>query len=254
LGDDAVAMPSPIGLSIAALAVVGCLASCDQGARAVTDSPAQAASLPPPAPTAPEVRDDAPEIIVDHATVAVGKDRVPVAEAGLGDRVAALVAGRPGVEGRAVDLIVMRNVKPSYVVAVLQALHRAKAGGATVKSEARDGTTQAAAVSFAPAVPDCATVAWIAKDAAIDVWPAGGGAAKRVVRGLAGPDMTLGLAAVRERWEGCSAPEIVVGGDDAMTWGVVFDLTESALTAPGARVSAAIVVAAAVPGHKVALP
>ena len=43
-----------------------------------------------------------------------------------------------------------------------------------------------------PRVADCTTVAWIAKDAAIDVWPAGGGTAKRVIKGLAGPDMTLG--------------------------------------------------------------
>jgi len=35
--------------------------------------------------------------------------------------------------------------------------------------------------------------------------PAGGGKAKRIIKGLAGPDMTLGTEAVRARQAGCGA-------------------------------------------------
>jgi hypothetical protein len=35
-----------------------------------------------------------------------------------------------------------------------------------------------------------------------------------------------------------------------MTWGLIFDLATSALSAPGARASAAVLVTSAVPGRK----
>jgi hypothetical protein len=96
----------------------------------------------------------------------------------------------------------------------------------------------------------CTVVAWIAKDAAIDVWPLGGGRAKRVIKGLAGPDMTLGLDAVRAAAQTCNASTIVAGADEAMTWGLMFDLATASLTAPGSRASAAYLVTSAVPGRK----
>jgi hypothetical protein len=193
----------------------------------------------------------APEIIVDRSTVSVGSDRVAADEPGLADKVAVFVRGRPTIEGHVVDVVAMRNAKPSQVAAVLAAVHSANASGVQVKTEARDSTTQKLAISFAPSLPDCTVVAWIAKDAAIDVWPAGGGRAKRIVRGLAGPDVTLGTDAIRAQWGGCGAPSIAIGGEDTMTWGLVFDLGTSAIQAPGSRASSAVLLSTAVPGRKV---
>ena len=45
--------------------------------------------------------------------------------------------------------------------------------------------------------------------------------------------MTLGTEAMRKQWSSCSAPELVVGADDVLTWGLVFDLGD--LGAPGGR-------------------
>jgi len=70
---------------------------------------------------------------------------------------------------------------------------------------------------------------------------------------LAGPDITLGLEAIGARQAGCSAPDLVIGADEAMTWGLVFDLATSALQAPGARASEAILVTSATPGRPVEL-
>jgi hypothetical protein len=154
------------------------------------------------------------------------------------------------IEGRVVDLVAMRNAKPSQVAAAVAALRRARATGAAVKTEARDNSTQRLPLSFATPADPCTTIAWIAKDAAIDVWPISGGRAKKIFKGLAGPDMTLGTDAVRAVSAGCNASVLVVGADEAMTWGLIFDLATTALTAPGSRTSAAVLVTSAMPGRK----
>jgi hypothetical protein len=215
---------------------------------ATTAAAATTSVAPPPAP---DVRP--PDIIVDPAYVSIGTDRVLTSEQGLADKVSVFVTGRPMIDGRTVDVVAMRNARPSQVAAVLLALRRAKAAGAAVKTEARDNTTQRLPLSFDTVLQPCTTIAWIAKDAAIDVWPASGARAKRIIKGLAGPDMTLGTEAVRNVGARCDASELVVGADDAMTWGLVFDLATMALTAPGARATRAVLVTTAVPGHKLVI-
>ncbi len=246
---------TPLLAALAAYAAALALAGCDSPASdadrltaEVGPGPAAPTAGPPP-PPAPQ----APEIIVDRATVSVGGDRVATGEPGLADKVGVFVRGRPMIEGHTVDVVAMRNAKPSQVAAVLSALRAANASGAEVKTEARDSTTQKLPITFAPTLPDCAVVAWIAKDAAIDIWPAGGGRAKRIIRGLAGPDVTLGTDAIRTQWAGCGASAIAVGAEDTMTWGLVFDLGTSALQAPGSRASSAVLLTTAVPGRKLAL-
>src|SRR5271166_313197 len=156
---------------------------CGREEKSPPSSVAVLPAAPPSVPAAAALPAAPPEIIVDSNHVAIGKEQVPTADRGLTDRVASLLAV-PGIEGRAVDVVTMRNVKPSQVQSVLVALRGAKATGATIKTLTREGTTQKLPISFATSTPACATVAWIAKDASIDVWPAGGGVAKRVIRGL----------------------------------------------------------------------
>jgi hypothetical protein len=244
----AMRVPAIALLLVASLALAG---GCDNESKSSPSPQATPAPAPTREPAPPPAPPPLPEFIVDSNNVAVGKEHVPTAPPGLTDRVATLL-GSAAIDGRTPDVVIMRNLKPSQVAGVLAALRRASATGANIKTEARDGTTQKLAVSFAMRVPDCATVAWIAKDDSISVWPAGGGVAKRVIRGLAGPDMTLGLEAIRAR-EGCSASEMVFGSDEAKTWGLVFDLATGALQAPGARASAAILVTSATPGRPVEL-
>jgi hypothetical protein len=195
----------------------------------------------------------APDIVVTDTNVSVGQDRVATAEQGLTDKVAVFVTGRPMIEGQNVTMIAMRPAKPSAVAAVVAALRKAKAQSVTVKTESREGATETLQLVFASQVPDCAVVAWIAKDASINVWTAGGGVAKRQAHGLAGPDMTLGTELVRTTWAGCTSGQIIVGAEDTMSWGLVFDLATRVLSSPGSRANAAILVSGAVPGRKVAL-
>jgi hypothetical protein len=234
------------------LALLLALAGCDEkgapaaGQEAGGTAAAATTSTPPAAPEPPR----APEILVDAATVSVGSDHVPTGELGLADKVGVFLTGRPAIEGHTVSFVAMRPAKPSSVVAVVSALRKAKATGAVVHTEARDGTTKDLPLSFATSSFDCAAVAWIGKDAGIEVWPAGGGTPKKVIKGLAGPDMTLGTEAIMKQSGGCNANEMFIGADDALTWGLVFDLGTSALSAPGARASAAVLMRDANLGRK----
>ncbi len=213
----------------------------------------EAAAAPAPAPPAPPEPPRAPEIILDQATVSVGPVHLATGALGFDDRLAAMVQAQPAVFAHTIDFVAMRNAKPSQVVSIVSALRRAKAAGANVKTESRDGATVALVLSFSTKVPDCAAVAWITKDGAIDVWPAGGAVARRVNKGLAGPDMTLGTEAVERQAGTCSASELVVGGDDRFPWGLVFDLATDATHARGSRTSAVILTTNAVPGRKLTL-
>jgi hypothetical protein len=194
-----------------------------------------------------------PDIIVEQATISVGQEHLATGEVGLYDRLAGLLKAQPTLGGHTVDFVVMRNAKPSQVASMVSALRSAGATGANVKTESRDGATVKLPVSFTAKEPDCAPVAWISKDAAIDVWPLGGATAQRVNKGLAGPDMTLGGEAVQKQSGSCSASELVVGGDDHFPWGLVFDLATNAVQARGSRTSAVIITTNAVPGRKVHL-
>jgi hypothetical protein len=245
-------MPSPLvtGAAVFALAAAAAvwMAACDKepSSTATPEAAPPAAPVAPPAPEPPR----APDILVDATHVAIGNDQIPAGQPGLADKIGVFLHGRPLVEGQAVAVVAMRNAKPSSVAAVATALERERAASAAVKTEARDGTTQKLTLSFPRTIRDCAGVAWIGKDAAIEVWPAGGGTPKRIGRGLAGPDITLGTDAMRTLSSGCNSSEIVVGSDDGLPWGLTFDLATSVLGAPGARASAAVLVTSAARGRK----
>ena len=157
------------------------------------------------------------------------------------------------IEGNTVELVAMRNAKPSQVAAVVAAL-RGEGHGRVIKTEARDGTTQPMPVSFATSVADCARSRGSPRTPPSTCGRQEAGTAKRVGEGLAGPDMTLGTEAMRRQWSSCSAPELVVGADDVLTWGLVFDLATTVLGSPGSRANAAVLITSAAPGHKLVLP
>jgi hypothetical protein len=228
-------------------------AACDEkSAPAETHEAGGAAAATTSAPPPPEAP-RAPDILVDASNVSIGSDHVPTGELGLADKVSVFLTGRPAIAGHTVSMVAMRPAKPSSVVAVVSALRKAKAAGAVIHTDARDGVTKDLPLSFATSSFDCAAVAWIAKDAAIDVWPAGGGTPKRIIKGLAGPDMTLGTEAIMKQAGACNANELFLGADDALTWGLVFDLGTSVLGSPGARASAAVLMRDSNLGRKPAI-
>jgi hypothetical protein len=103
-----------------------------------------------------------------------------------------------------------------------------------------------------PVASSCAAVGMITKDNAINVWTYGGSVAQRFSHGFAGPDITLGSAALAKLANACDASTQFVAGDDSIKWGVVFDLALASSQTPGFKPTSTVVLAKTpVPGRKV---
>jgi hypothetical protein len=210
------------------LALFGFVLACDkepakdhaaEAGAATTASAPVASHAPTPEPPR------APQIIVDAAATAIGPDRVMANDTDSVAKMAALLTGKPKVEGEVVDVTVMRKAKPSHVAALVKALTKAKAKGASVHTETRDKGTGTLALTFPKAAPPpCSVVAYIGKDGGINVWPVSGATAKKFNRGFAGPDMTLGPEGVRKAASTCDSPMWLVSADDTLDWGLLYDL------------------------------
>jgi hypothetical protein len=216
-------------VSLAALVGLLALAGCDDpkpkgGADKSSDASITAA-LPATAATPAATPAKPSPITVEAGAFALGPERVMASDPDPVGRLVGFLSARPDVTGAVVDFEARRAAKPSLVVTMLTALKKAKAKGAVVHTETREKTMSALELKFLSAQPEgCTTVAFIGKDGGILVWPAGGGTAKRFSRGFAGPDMTLGTEGVRVAASRCESPVLLVGADDAMSWGLVYDL------------------------------
>ena len=238
------------GIVACALGQLGCdeKPTSDKVVDAGRAAPAPTVTAPAsPTPAKP------PPITVEPGAFALGPERVMANDPDPIARLVALLTSRPDVADAVVDFEARRAAKPSQVVTMLAALKKAKAKGATAHTETRDKTMGALELTFLAAPPsDCTTVALIGRDGAILVWPAGGGTAKRYSRGFAGPDMTLGTEGVREVAARCESPVLLVGADDAMNWGLVYDLAAiSKSSGPLKPTEVALVPGTTVAGRKV---
>jgi hypothetical protein len=241
-------MRPPLLLSLGLLFVIACdkePAKLDNSVEASAPQPKTSASV---AFTPPSERP--PQIVADTTYVTVGSERIGTSEADLAARVAVFVTGKPKVEGESVEFVALRAVKPAVVAGIVTALRKAKAKAAVVKTQNRDGATVSIdLVTQTGPLKDCTAVSTIGKDGAINVWTASGaGNAKKYTRGLAGPDITLGSEAVRKNISACDANILVLGADEALTWGLVFDL---ALASKGEKPMQILLANDAVPGRKV---
>lgn len=242
-----------VWLPFAAVASFG----CDDEPKNLNKKPdASAAATAAPTPPAPKP----PKILIEPGTFAIDAERVSPTDPDPVGQIATLVTGKPQVEGAIVEIEVKRAAKPSQMVTMMAALKKAKAKGVIAKTENRDKVVMPFTLTFAaPPQPDCAVVAYIAKDSKINVWTLGGGAAKTYSKGFAGPDMTLGTEGVRESVARCDAPILFVGADDAMNWGLVYDLATISKSGQDGGVGLAkitqfaIVANTVVPGRKVVL-
>ena len=239
------------------------LVACDQSqtkrdldsiieAGAPASTPSTSAAAAPRGPQLPKIRLDATTVTVDgEPTEARGPD--------FPARFFMLVSGNPLVAGGTVDVDVDRMTRPSQANVILAALKNAHAKGVNVHTGTRDKAIGVLSLVFPkPPVSDCSVVGFIGKDASISVWSIGGGTARRFTKGFAGPDMTLGTDAVRKAASACDSPVWFVAADDAMTWGLVFDLATMARAgdeggAPLKPTNVGVLTDAPVPGRKVTI-
>ena len=234
------------------LAAPFCAGGCEEKPTATLDSaapsatPSVTASTPPPPPKPPVITLD------DGAFVATG-DKVDMSAADAKGRIVAMLANKSMVVGETLEVDALRDTTmPRFMIAI-DALHEAKAKSLVLKTAQRDRTMGTLAVSLEHgAIAPCAAVAMVTKDNAINVWPYSGATAQRFSHGFAGPDITLGSAALAKLANACEAPVDFVAGDDTIKWGVVFDLALAASQTPGFRPTSTVVLTKApVPGRKV---
>jgi hypothetical protein len=229
----------------------------DQIVEAAAAPPASSSSTsaprPPPVPMPPS-------ITVDDSACTIDGEEVLFMAADARDRIAAMLARKPLVEGKVVAFDAAREAKTPRIAAVVAALRKAKAKGASVHTPMRDKTMGQLVVPFAhSAAMECTPVAMITKDGSIAVWSAGGGTAQKFARGFAGPDMTLGSEGLRKVSAACSSSAVwVLGADDNITWGLTFDF---AMRVGGGEAEAGthpteavLAIDAPVPGRKVEVP
>jgi hypothetical protein len=228
------------------------LLCCDEKPSSTTDAAAEAATpavtaSTPPAPPKP------PVVTLDDGAFVVGGDKVDLVVPDAKARIVAMLANKPLVSGQTLEVDALRDTTMPHFSIAMDALRDAKVKSATVKTATRDRTMGTLEVSIDHgATAPCSAVGMVGKDNAINIWPYSGATAQRFSHGFAGPDMTLGSAALKTLASSCDSTFYFVAGDDAIKWGVVFDLATASAAQPGFKPTNVIVLAKPpVPGHKI---
>lgn len=237
--------------------LIPCLlaAACEEKKTAsAPDAPSSSASsntLAPPPVAKP------PFLSVDEKACHLGGDNVDLSAGDAKARVAAILGTKPLVAGEMLELQALRDVKFPKMAALVEGARTAKAKGLIVKTSRRDNTIGELEIRFDHApFASCSAVASIAKDSGINVWPAGGGTADHFTKGMAGPDMTRGVAGAQKVAGACAESYVwAVTADESVQWGLVFDLAIQAMGAfdggKSMRATQLDVLPDAVPGRKV---
>ena len=235
-------------------ALFAALASCEEKKTAPTlpSAPPSVSVAPAPPPVAKP-----PFLSVVEKACYLGGDKVDLAAGDAKARVTAILGTKPKVAGEILELQALRDVKFPKVAALLDGARAAKAKGVLVKTSRRDQTMGEVEIRFDhPPFAACSAIASIGKDSSINVWPAGGGTADHFTHGMAGPDMTRGVAGAQKPAGACGESFVwAVTAEDAVQWGLVFDLATLAMGAfdggKPMRATHVDVVVDAVPGRKV---
>lgn len=238
--------PYPVLLGLTALLPL----ACDKPKAEGTPPPSAEPTKAPP-PQAP-LEKAKPAMALDDTGATVADTRVEFAAPDAKGRLDAVLASHK-VAGEAITLDVARDAKTPKVAMVVDAIANAKAASLVIRAGRRDKTTGEIPFVLSPKRADCMAVGFIGKEGAINAWPAGGGTAARFARGMAGPDNTLGSAGIRKVMGACEANTWLVGADEKIPFGLVFDLILAVNGEDGGAARApnvALVTKPAVPGRR----
>lgn len=241
-----------LGASLALAALGACEEKKDT--PAATSATAASASAPAPAPPPPPPAKP-PFLSVDEKACHVGGDLVDLTAGDAKARVTSTLQTKPKVEGEMLELQAPRDVKFGKMVALVGGARATKAKGLVIKTARRDQTMGELEIQFQhPPLAACSAIGSIGKDSAINVWPSGGGQGERFSHGMAGPDMTRGVAGLQKLAGACDSPAFAVTADESVQWGLVFDLATLAMGAfdggKPMKATMADVIDPAVPGRK----
>ena len=246
---------------VAAVSLAAALAACDEKPSAAPPPAAGSAEvaprLAPSAATAAPKAEVAPSLEVDAQGVLVGGARfdpsTPEGDARLREAIAR------GKVASSASLFAARAAKTRHVDALVAALAAAGATDVAIATPGRGSVTGPLHVAPASVVarttPDCAAVAAVRKDGTTATWRIKGGVATRHAKGLAGPDLSTTLEALRVHIGACSATTWFFGADESVPWGLAFDLGASVAfaTPPTKATTTALLTDSPVAGRSVKL-
>ncbi len=250
--------------SATALCLLVAATGCEEKKKtgAVATASASTATAEPPAPPPPK---RAPEFAIDEISPKVGfsrevlfkPDGKPNPE-GQTQLTTDLADAKEYVTGKDVTLSVHRQAKTTWVTAYLAELGKLQPSSVTLQTETRSDYPKAIKV-----VPQnrlekpaaCSLVGMILDDRATAIWRLSGGTARKRARGMGGPDLTMTGDTIESMAKGCKESSLFFAqGAEGVEWGLVYDLSASALAHPKAGLDAAVILnEPPVAGHPVPL-
>jgi biopolymer transport protein ExbD len=214
------------GLFLLAAMGISALGGCDDKKETPTARPPVASvSVTPEAPPAPPA-DKIPDVSVDNQGLYMGGERV-VLSAPDGPRRLKETVGKYKLDGKSVIVVALRVAKTPEVATVVKAL--ADAGVADLTLRTQDRAKHDTNLKIVPEkklgkLPECTVVTMMLKDRTTASWSIRGGTAIKYPKGMAGPDMSQTLEGVTKQVNSCSSTTLLFSGDDAIEWGLTFDL------------------------------
>jgi hypothetical protein len=217
----------PLVALLSAAQVLGC--DTDTKSTAPSASASSSALRAAPTVTVTEIH-AAPKVesklmvSMDDSSAYVAGNRVDLGGPDPQGRIRAELAARSDLPDGSISLEIARNAKAPRVASLITLLRSLKAKEARIRTPDRTSKVAETTMILADRTAACSVAGWIAKDMSILVWPASGGTPKRAVKGMAGPDMTIGADLVGKTLGTCETKMLAVGGDEGVIWGLVYDL------------------------------
>jgi hypothetical protein len=236
-------------MSLVRISAVSMLLACSLGCaeeKKASPKPLVTTAKPsePEQPPAPRVKgplrvtidDQGPTIDYNRVTLTAPDGRVT--PLGLDQLRKEISAHESEVQGKIIQVEAARNSKPVVVAHVLSVLFEKSPEKVTVQTETRaDFSKELAFTRANRSIPACSVTGAITKERASAIWKVQGGTARKQVKGMSGPDLTMAQSTIDIVAKGCKSDVFVVGSADGVEWGLTYDLAAAARAAEKAGVT-----------------
>ncbi len=246
-----------MGYVFAALLLLGCEEQKQQAPQQKTEAQQQEEEPePPPSPPNPPtltIDDLGPKVRFSRTLLT--DDKGIIRAQGLEQLRSDLKDEQEFIAGKELVVTVDRKAKLEWVSVYLQELAALDPKRIDVATETREEyPKQVHFVSekVAEDAPPCTLVGTITEDRGTAIWRLQGGTARKRGRGMGGPDLTMTGETITRMAKSCESELFVVTAAEGVEWGLIYDLTASAMNLEDAGLGMAFVpTKRPTPGHPV---
>lgn len=188
----------------------------------------------------------APQLGIDDLGPKVGFTRVLLERPEGKDKLAdELEAVKIHFQDKDASVVVVRQAKMTWVVAMIDALSKIGVKRVVVKTETRkDFPTDLAFTpqDKAPAALPCSLAGMILEDRGTAIWKVSGGTASKRAKGFAGPDLSTTAETIERYAKACKDSRLFfVSAATPIEWGLAYDLAASAKKIEGIQLDTPVV-------------